>query len=249
MAQPTPPAAPRQVPAQDPRDDYLRLEPYLPEMHDACMIEGEDVALVAGVVLRECLAGWGAGYDPKGTHVGTGDRGARVWSAARLERDRELVKVVGEVRVEEPGKPGVLATRYKVVPRDERGWGRFLVQIDWVGPYGHLARECPAPEPFLQFRWGCWVLRDARKELLGHLGQAFARDPLFEVAAICSYNAGSAAVARAIKAGRHPDLATTDGADEDKDGDYGSDVMRRRDRLRTRYPDRFPPFRDGLRIA
>jgi hypothetical protein len=85
----------------------------------------------------------------------------------------------------------------------------------------------------LQARWACAALQDARRELVATLGRAFASSPLFEVATVCCFNAGSPAVVRAIRAGRHPDHATTDGADADRKGDYGSDVLRRRDALRA----------------
>lgn len=125
--------------------------------------------------------------------------------------------------------------------RGDHGHGFGLFQIDDRGPYRHLPTECPEASPFLQARWACHVLRDARRELGAALGPAFADSPLFEVATICCYNAGSPAVVRQIRRGRHPDHATADGPDTDHDGDYGSGVIDGRDALRRKYPDRFPP--------
>jgi hypothetical protein len=171
----------------DPGNDLERLAPYLADFREAALLEGEDVALIGAICLRETLAGWARGYEPKGSHLGRGDGG--------------------------------------------HGFG--LLQIDDRGPYAHLPRECPEASPMLQARWACAVLRDARQELVAALGPAFERNPLFDVATVCCYNAGSPAVVRAIRAGRHPDHATTDGADADREGDYGSDVLRRRDTLRA----------------
>jgi hypothetical protein len=166
----------------DPLDDLARLEPYLGEFNEACLVEGEDVALLAAICLRETWAGWAPGYAPKGSHVGRGDHG--------------------------------------------HGFGLF--QIDNRGPYAFLPREAPDATPYLQARWACFVLGDARAELA-----RFRLLPVFEAAVLCAYNAGSPAVRKALLAGQHPDHATTG-------GDYGSDVLRRRDLLRMAHPERFP---------
>jgi hypothetical protein len=69
---------------QDPRDDLLRLEPYLPDLRAAVAGAGEgaeregfiiDAALLAGVMLRETLAGFAPGYVPRGAANGRGDGG------------------------------------------------------------------------------------------------------------------------------------------------------------------------------
>lgn len=169
--------------ATDPRDDLARLEPYLGEINEACLLEGEDVALLAAICLRETEAGWGAPYQPKGTHLGRGDGG--------------------------------------------HGFGLF--QIDDRGPYAYLPAEAPEATTFLQCRWACGVLADARLEL-----GRYRTQPIFEVAVVCAYNAGSPRVARCLSEGRHPDHVT-------KGGDYGSAVLAIRDRLRATYPARFPP--------
>lgn len=169
----------------DPRDDFLRLQPYLADFHEACLLEGEDTALIAAICLRETRAGWAPGYRvPKGNprHLGFGDSG--------------------------------------------HGFGLF--QIDDRGPYAYLPHEAPEATPYLQARWACAVLADARAELA-----RYRTMPVFEAAVLCAYNAGSPRVARCLREGRHPDHATTG-------GDYGSDVMARRDRLRREHPDRFP---------
>jgi hypothetical protein len=175
------------VPLRDPGDDLLRLEPYLADFREAALLEGEDVALIAAICLRETLAGWARGYEPKGSSNGRGDGG--------------------------------------------HGFG--LLQIDDRGPYRHLPKECPEASPMLQARWACAVLRDARLELVAALGADFERAPVYEAATVACYNAGSPAVIRCLRRGQHPDHATTDGADADRDGDYASDVLRRRDVVRA----------------
>jgi hypothetical protein len=119
------------------------------------------------------------------------------------------------------------------IPADGKGFGRFLFQLDWCGRYGHLPRECPEATPFLQARWACGVLRDAREEL-----KAYREHPLFERAVVARYNASFNAVRAGLDAG-DPDLFTTVGPSGR--GDYGSDVLARRDRLRAADPARFPP--------
>lgn len=117
--------------------------------------------------------------------------------------------------------------------RGDRGHGFGPYQFDDRGPYAHLPREAPHATVYLQTRWVCWALADARRELVAELGSAFARQPLFDVATVCCFNAGSPAVARCIRAGRHPDHATADGPDADHEGDYGSSVLAIRDRIRV----------------
>lgn len=181
--------------AVDPGNDLDRLAPYLGEIAEACLLEGEDVALLAAICLRETEAGWAAPYNPKGTHLGRGDGG--------------------------------------------HGFGLF--QVDDRGPYAYLVAECPEATPYLQCRWACTILADARHELAVELGGAFMRSPLAEVATVCCFNAGSPAVARMIRRGRHPDHATADGPDADHEGDYGSSVLAIRDRLRDAWAAPLPP--------
>ncbi len=169
-------------PAVDPRDDLLRLEPYLSEFAEAALAEAEDTALLAAIALRETWAGWAPGYTPKGTHLGFGDSG--------------------------------------------HGFGLF--QIDNRGPYAHLPKECPDASAFLQARWACWVLKDARRDLVHFRGSAY-----FERAVLSTYNAGAPAVRRALLMGHDPDRVTTR-------QNYGADVLFRRDRLVRAHPERFP---------
>lgn len=61
--------------AIDPGDDFSRVEPYLPDFAEAALLEGEDTALLCAVALRETWCGWAPGYAPKGSYLGTGDRG------------------------------------------------------------------------------------------------------------------------------------------------------------------------------
>ncbi len=54
-----------------------------------------------------------------------------------------------------------------------------------------------------------------------------------EEAAVCAYNASIGGVVAALEEGKDPNLWTTD-------GDYGRDVLARRDALRRDHPDAFP---------
>ncbi len=59
----------------DPREDFQRLAPWLPDIRQAAAEEAIRPALLAGVCLRETGASWGSGYSPRGTHLGFGDGG------------------------------------------------------------------------------------------------------------------------------------------------------------------------------
>lgn len=117
----------------------------------------------------------------------------------------------------------------------DKGHGFGLFQIDNRGPYRYLPEECPEATPHLQARWACAVLRDARQGL-----RDYQEHPLYDRAVLATYNAGLTRVRRALCFGQNPDAPTTG-------HNYGSDVLRRRDALRRRYPDRFPePRREGV---
>jgi hypothetical protein len=209
---------------RDPGDDLKRLEPYLPAFRAAAQAEGEELELVGAICLRETEAGWARGYDRPGSHLGRGDPGVREWTPERAAAT-PWVEVLG------PGvkKPG----RVRVRPADGRGWGAMLFQFDLAGPYAHLPRGNPEATPLEQARWACGVLKDARRELVAEFGSAFASSPVYEAAVVASYNAGSPAVVRCVRRGLHPDHATTDSPDADLEGDYASDVLRRRETLRA----------------
>lgn len=171
------------MPTADPRDDLLRLAPYLGDFAEAALAHQEDAALLCAIALRETWAGWAPGYQPKGSHLGRGDGG--------------------------------------------HGWGLF--QMDDRGPYAKWPREAPEASPYLQARWACQVLADARLEL-----SRYRAHPRYLEAALCAYNAGSTRVARQLERGLDPNAVTSG-------GDYGRDVLRRRTTLRALYPVTFPP--------
>jgi hypothetical protein len=114
------------------------------------------------------------------------------------------------------------------IGRGDGGHGFGLFQMDDRGPYGHLPRECPEATPFLQARWACQVLKDARRDLAD-----FKDHPLHERAVVARYNASLKRIREALVLGHDPDHVTTG-------KDYGADVLRRRDWLRATYPARFP---------
>ncbi len=57
----------------DPRDDLVRLAPWLPAIVQAADELGVRRAVLAGMCLRETFGGWAPGYTRHGTHVGWGD--------------------------------------------------------------------------------------------------------------------------------------------------------------------------------
>ncbi len=59
----------------DPRDDLLRLTPYLPSFAEVALLCRRDTALLAAICLRETWAGWAPGYTPLGDYNGRGDLG------------------------------------------------------------------------------------------------------------------------------------------------------------------------------
>lgn len=102
----------------------------------------------------------------------------------------------------------------------DHGHGRGYWQIDDRGPFKHLIRPAPwAPE--VQVEAACEVLGDARRELRAH-----ADSPKFLLAVVCAYNAGTARVGHLMVQGADPNRATFA-------GDYGDDVLRIYDALRT----------------
>jgi hypothetical protein len=68
----------------DPKDDFLRVEPYLPDFAESALVEGEDTALLAAICLRETWAGWAPGYTPKGSYLGRGD-GGHGWGLLQID--------------------------------------------------------------------------------------------------------------------------------------------------------------------
>lgn len=60
---------------EHPRTARECLAPYLAAIARAAAESGEDPYLLAGICLRESLAGWAPGYGPKGRPDGWGDKG------------------------------------------------------------------------------------------------------------------------------------------------------------------------------
>lgn len=153
-------------------------------------------------------------------------------ACALEDREVSLVCAIGLRETHFTWSPGY-HPKGSIHGRGDGGHGSGPYQFDDRGPYAYLPREAPQATAYLQSRWVCWALADAERELVAALGPAFARTPLFEVAVVCCFNAGSPAVVRCIRAGRHPDHATADGPDADHEGDYGSSVLAIRDRIRV----------------
>ncbi len=100
------------------------------------------------------------------------------------------------------------------------GHGRGLMQIDdrahraWVE--SHDWRD-----PATNIEKGASILNEALSYFAKH---PEVLDLLREPAGVAAYNAGAAAVLRAVRAGKHPDAVTTR-------RDYSADVFRRQNRL------------------
>jgi hypothetical protein len=92
----------------DPRDDLKRLAPYLADIRQAAGEKGVRTEVLAGVCLRESIAGWALA--PRGTHLGFGDKGygwglfqadLRTWEPALrgLMPGVDLLSPLGQARL------------------------------------------------------------------------------------------------------------------------------------------------------
>jgi hypothetical protein len=189
----------------------------------------ERVTLLGALLLRETWAGTAPGYRPKGSPDGTGDFTARIghWAkridvnvhadtdgarAALIAAGWSLPKRDGQVL------PGPYAT-----PRDGKGWGRGMWQLDVLGDVRDLI--APAPWPVdRQAAAACAMLAQARRELA-----PFASGEALEMAVRCRYNASLSRVRAGLEAG-NPSIGTTG-------GDYGLDVAVLESAIVDRWPD------------
>lgn len=217
----------------DPKDDILRLGPYIPAIRQAGALWMEDPALLAAIMLRETLAGWAPEYEPKGSTTGSGDRAPRAYPDARASR-LGPVRTVGTTVVpiyagegDERRQAGAEIRRL-IVPGDGLGWGRGLMQIDWAGPFRAFIPPVGMPWPVEdQLRAASVVLSTARSTLRRWRGHV-----RYEQAYVAAYNAGPEAVDDCLRADKPPDTCT-------KGGNYATDVWGRRDALMKRRPDLF----------
>jgi hypothetical protein len=98
-------------------------QPFAQAILGACKLRDVDPFLIYGIGQRE--SGWGAFLK-----MSTGDWGARAWTEAQIT----LFPHVHRVGVNKAGTP-------LVTPEDELGWGRGLMQLDYVDQYDWLSKN------------------------------------------------------------------------------------------------------------
>lgn len=111
----------------------------------------------------------------------------------------------------------------QVLPADGLGWGRGLMQIDYMFHYRWI-RSNNWQDPRTNIMKGAEILALGARTLRL---RGITGDQL-ELATLSAYNAGAGNALRAIRNGLSPDAYTTG-------GDYGADVMRRAKTLESRF--------------
>lgn len=200
----------------------------------------ERVSLLAAICLRETHAGWAPGYRPRGSPTGTGD-----WTVRTGHWTREYGVVVmpdssaGRAVLRAAGwsfprdargdiLPGPYAT-----PRDGRGWGRGLWQLDVLGTCKDLVPPPDAPWPLELQAYAAAAHMDLARRQLRSVTQDAA---LLERAVVAAYNAGPARVATALR--NAIGLGRPDMVDDVTTGhDYSRDVLALEAAVYARWPD------------
>lgn len=220
------------------------LEPYLPAIAEGAMLfarahgtRPERVSLLSAIVCRESWACTARGYRPKGSPDGTGD-----WSARRGHWcDRAGVIVHPDT----PGARAALTAAGWTLPRDAhgvvlpgpyatpkdgKGWGRGMGQVDALGDFADLIAPAPWPVVRQAAAW-CAQLDRNRRELA-----EWARHPLFERAVAARYNAALSRVVTGMEnAITKGDPGLVDAGTTGRD--YGEDVLALEAAIVARWPD------------
>ncbi len=230
-----------------------RLEPFLGLFAEGALLcadapgaKPERVSLIGALCCRESWVCDAPGYRPRGSVDGSGDWTARAghWTT------REGVKVipdtaVGRAFLRSAGwslpkrKDGTIVPGPYAIPMDGLGWGRGMLQADILGDHRAMIPPAGVSWPVdRQAATACAQLHLAREELAayvalppitcscGECGKVLS----FGAAVVCRYNAALASIERELRAGRHPDHATTG-------GDYGTDVAALEAAVIARWPD------------
>jgi hypothetical protein len=189
----------------------------------------EDAATLAGICLRESLAG--AALKPRGID-GAGDWSARTghWTKRQgvevfpdTNEARAQLRLLGFAI---PKRQGQVVPGPYAIPADRAGWGRGAFQLDVLGDQAHRIQVAPWPMDRQAYA-ACAQLHLAREQLA-----PFATHALFDRAVVDRYNASLERVRAGLEAG-NPSIGTTG-------GDYSVDVLALAEAVRARWPDRFP---------
>lgn len=200
----------------------------------------ERVSLLAAICLRETHAGWAPGYKPRGALHGSGDWVLRTghWTHEigvvqwpDTGGFRSTLKAAGWAFPRDARGdvvPGPYAT-----PRDGRGWGRGLFQLDVLGACRDLIPPPDAPWPVDLQAYAAAQHMDLARRSLRPVTQDAA---LLDRAVIAAYNAGPARVATALR--NALGLGRPDMVDDVTTGhDYSRDVLALEAAVAATWPD------------
>jgi hypothetical protein len=224
-----------------------QVEPYLAAFAQGALAYAqqhgtrpERVSLLAAICLRETHAGWAPGYRPRGSPTGTGDWVLRTghWTHELgvvqwpdTGGFRSTLKAAGwSLPRDSRGEvlPGPYAT-----PRDGRGWGRGLFQLDILGACRDLIPPPDAPwQVDLQAYAAAQHMDIARRVLRDVTGDA----AMLERAVVVAYNAGAVRAAKALRSA--VSAGRPDAIDDVTTGhDYSRDVLALEAAVAARWPD------------
>jgi hypothetical protein len=221
-----------------------KVEPYLAAFAEGSLLfarahgtKPERVSLLAALVCRESWACTAPGYRPKGSVDGSGDWTARTGSWCRrpgvivhpdTDGARAALRLAGwSIPHDLEGKP--LPGPY-AIPKDGKGWGRGMGQVDFLGDFADLIAPTPWPVAHQAAVW-CAQLNRNRQELA-----EWAKHPLFERAVAARYNAALPRIVTGME------NAITKKDDDLVDAgttghDYGRDVLALEAAVVARWPD------------
>lgn len=181
---------------------------YLSIISQVAQEEGVDPLLITAIGWRESNWGTASALDQPGPG-GTGDFAVRSGSWLNQPNTTEIDTF--------PLPPGWSIAKSQslpvVIPADGRGWGRGLMQVDYLA-----ALSINWSDPYTNIKTGAQIWKQKRAYLARKLPQLSDHD--LDVAATAAYNAGEGSVAHAISQG---DMSNVD--DPTTGGDYSASVV------------------------